>query len=133
MNLVLPQASRSLLEDGNYEGKRATFILSDGSRRADVRHGDGRCVYSDGSVYEGRWDDGVIAGTGTYHWADGASYVGSWRKGKLDGQGVMTLRDGTTITGTWVSDELEGYAICAFPGSPEEQVKFHRNKIIRSS
>lgn len=89
----LPSASRYLVEDGIYDGDKANFVLPDGSMRRDVRHGEGRCVYSDKSVYEGLWDNGQMAGQGTYTWPDGTCYSGKWRKGKMDGPGTMIFKN----------------------------------------
>jgi len=46
-----PRVSPSEL--GVYDGKTVSVVNPDGSTRDNIRHGVGKCTYSDGSVYEG--------------------------------------------------------------------------------
>lgn len=43
----------------------------------DVVHGQGRCAFSNGNVYDGEWEDGSINGYGTLAFADGDQCVGT--------------------------------------------------------
>ena len=45
------------------------------------RHGHGKQVWEDGSVYEGEWRDDQMHGTGDYIWPDGRHFKGDWVAG----------------------------------------------------
>lgn len=45
--------------------------------------GQGVYTWSDGSVYEGSWHEGLKHGWGTYSWPNGAQYKGEWHRGLL--------------------------------------------------
>ena len=44
-----------------------------------LRHGKGRCAYSDGTKYEGEWEAGRRAGKGACAYANGDKYQGARR------------------------------------------------------
>jgi len=60
------------------------------------RHGRGRSIWQDGSVYEGELKQGRKDGFGTFHFgASGRSYVGSWVMDKREGHGVFHFETGS--------------------------------------
>ena len=42
----------------------------------DNIHGNGKCVFADGKVYEGQWANNLMHGVGKCNWQDGKSYEG---------------------------------------------------------
>ena len=53
-DLTGPEYARASPSDaGVYNGKTVTTINEDGTTRDNIRHGQGQCIYSDGSVYDG--------------------------------------------------------------------------------
>jgi len=72
-------------------------------------HGNGRCLFDDGGVYDGEWADGAQHGTGTYLWSWGDSYTGGWQRGKKHGQAVHTYADGGKFVGAMADDMRNGY------------------------
>lgn len=53
-----------------------------GMFKAGKQHGKGRCVYADGSKYEGDWEDGQRSGKGVCIYANGDKFQGEWRRGR---------------------------------------------------
>ena len=51
------------------------------------RHGQGKCVYENGSVYEGSWKNNLKDGMGKYTFSRGDVYEGEFRDGKMNGKG----------------------------------------------
>jgi hypothetical protein len=49
--------------------------------------GEGIYSWSDGSVYEGSWHEGLKHGWGKYTWPNGAQYKGEWSRGLLQVKG----------------------------------------------
>ena len=41
-------------------------------------HGEGKCIYSNGNVYEGTFEKSKRHGQGKYTFTDGNQYEGSW-------------------------------------------------------
>ena len=64
------------------------------------RHGDGKCIYVNGSIYTGQWDNDKRHGYGTQTWPDGREYRGYWSNDKPDGvEGHFSYPDGTVYEG----------------------------------
>jgi len=68
----------------------------------------GVCRWTDGSQYEGEWQDSQFCGQGQYFNAEGLSMVGQWKEGKLHGSGLKVLPSGERWQGEWIAGELEG-------------------------
>ncbi|AVK75195.1 Morn repeat domain containing protein [Pandoravirus quercus] len=87
-------------------------------------HGDGTKVYSDGTTFKGRWEDGhrPLVGTlrfpcgghydgeckshtphghGTYIYASGEKREGQWDRGRACGDGTETYDNGDVFVGKW--------------------------------
>ena len=47
-----------------------------------------------GDTYEGKWENGVLEGKGTFQGADGYEYEGGWKNGEKEGKGFETLSSG---------------------------------------
>ena len=61
--------------------------------------GKGKRVYSNGSVYEGDFTDGVRHGQGKMVYSDGNVYEGEWKRGRANGQGKMVYTHGYVYEG----------------------------------
>ncbi|CAO2834699.1 unnamed protein product [Amaranthus hypochondriacus] len=80
-----------------------------GSFLANLPHGVGKYLWSDGCMYEGEWKKGKANGKGKFSWPSGATYEGEFKAGRMEGQGTYTGSDGDTYKGSWVSDKKHGY------------------------
>ena len=65
-------------------GKTVNFkpILSYYIAFLGLRHGTGKQVWKDGSIYEGYWKDNMANGFGRLLHSDGDVYIGEWVKDK---------------------------------------------------
>lgn len=69
-----------------------------GEWEGDKQHGRGKCIYADGSVYDGDWKEGVRCGQGKI--THGAfSYEGGWVDDRPDGQGMCKEENGDRYIG----------------------------------
>ncbi|XP_058191801.1 phosphatidylinositol 4-phosphate 5-kinase 8 isoform X2 [Rhododendron vialii] len=64
-------------------------------------HRRGRYTWSDGTVYEGEWEEGKMTGKGQIFWPSGATYEGDFSGGYLHGFGTLTCSDGSIYRGDW--------------------------------
>jgi hypothetical protein len=53
-----------------------SMFAAAGQFAAGVRHGQGRCVYADGTLYEGHWEGDQRSGKGACVFANGDKYQG---------------------------------------------------------
>ncbi|CAK0911497.1 unnamed protein product [Prorocentrum cordatum] len=76
--------------------------------RGSLRHGHGRLVGEDGSVFEGSFFDGEFCGEGVFRSPPGHRYEGQWLHGKRHGQGVYRHASGARFEGSWRGGLKEG-------------------------
>lgn len=98
------------------EGQQKTLEFSFGCYVGEVhpenpqlRHGEGRLVYSNGNVYTGHWKDGAPDGFGEKQYVNGDTFVGFWVNGKREGRGSYLFQEGHIFEGMYVRDNAEGY------------------------
>lgn len=65
------------------------------------RHGRGYQVWSDGSAYEGHWENDKANGYGRLIHADGDVFIGNWKDDKAHGTGKYIHSDGANYDGEW--------------------------------
>lgn len=73
--------------------------------------GKGNLIYTNGDTYDGDWVDGRWHGKGTYTWANGGSYSGDYVNGERTGYGVLIYSDGATYVGDWVGGKRHGQGV----------------------
>lgn len=76
-----------------------------------MRHGLGRFLFEDGSVYEGQWMNNLFHGQGRFEWANGDSHEGAFAFGKRSGLGAGKWAYGGVFEGGFLNDKKEGYGI----------------------
>ena len=76
-----------------------------------IRHGKGKQIWPEGSIYEGFWRDDQADGFGRLIHADGDYYEGEWKNDKAHGKGKYVHPDGSYYEGDWVKDLQEGFGI----------------------
>ena len=113
---VMGQAADST-DLGNYTGKY----------RKGMRHGQGTCIWADGSSYEGTWRYDVMHGKGTFKYK-GYTYVGDWQNGKRQGRGKLIFPDGSVYEGQFVADRIEGYGTMKLADGGKHEGNFKNGK-----
>ncbi|OMJ88237.1 hypothetical protein SteCoe_9900 [Stentor coeruleus] len=97
----------------NHRHGKGTQLWSDGSTyegywENDKANGKGRLIHANGDVYEGEWKDDKAHGKGIYIHTDGAKYDGCWENDKQHGKGVEIWPDGAKYQGTYENGQKHG-------------------------
>ena len=58
-----------------------------------MKHGKGVYTLSDGSYYEGDFEENKMSGEGVFKYQDDKSYEGGWKDNKMHGHGVYRWPD----------------------------------------
>jgi hypothetical protein len=64
--------------------------------------------FTNGTIYEGEWKDGMKHGQGKQIWIDGTLYEGSWKNNVAHGRGRLIHADGDIYEGDWENDKVNG-------------------------
>ena len=72
------------------------------------RDGFGYCIYEDGSLYEGYWQDGVQQGHGRIILHNGY-YEGEFHGNQRHGEGSYYFNTGDFYQGEWVNSQKNGF------------------------
>lgn len=68
-----------------------------------------RYKYSNGNMYEGKFDEGQRSGLGRFIWArTSEKYEGEWKHDERHGYGVHVWHDGTKYQGQFRLNKMEG-------------------------
>uniref|UniRef100_A0ACD5Y4E7 Uncharacterized protein n=1 Tax=Avena sativa TaxID=4498 RepID=A0ACD5Y4E7_AVESA len=100
-----PSHSEQLLPSGDFY---------QGDLRGDLPHGQGKFLWTDGSMYEGAWRRGRAAGRGKFSWPSGATYEGDLAGGYMHGQGTYIGEFGDTFAGLWANNLRHGRGTQAY-------------------
>ena len=92
--VILETRESTKLEDGSiYEGEWNTLT--------NLRHGCGKQIWQNGSIFEGNLKDGAINGQGRFIYALGDVYEGEWKDDMANGFGCHTDCEGTKYEGNF--------------------------------
>jgi|688.fasta_scaffold03123_35 hypothetical protein len=121
----------------------------EGNLNDRIKHGHGKQTWSNGTVYEGNWENNVISGVGrltdplplgevmyipTYQgnfennqksghgtmiYADGSVYTGDWQNDTMHGNGRIQYKDGDIYVGSWVNDIKHGKGKQSYHDDPD--------------
>jgi hypothetical protein len=80
------------------------------------RNGYGVLIHTDGSRFEGFWENDNIHGFGRYIYVNGDIYEGYWAKSKAEGKGTLLKLNGTNYNGDWKEDFQDGFGEEIFEG-----------------
>lgn len=108
--------------DNHFDVRRATgqfHVTSEdslyiGQLVRGLRHGQGRCLWRDGKVYEGEWRLGEMTGTGTFVQSTGDRYDGNFVRGVPYGSGVEVV-DGVRYAGEFRAGVRHGHGKMEYP------------------
>lgn len=88
-----------------------------GAVKEMIPHGKGKYTWSDGTVYEGDWEEGKMTGKGKICWLSRATYEGDFSGGYLHGFGTFTGSDGSIYKGSWKMNSQHGIGRKQYPNS----------------
>jgi hypothetical protein len=82
-----------------------------------TKHGYGKHTWSNGTVYEGNWENNVISGVGRLtdplpnkpgEMVYMPTHEGNFANNQKSGHGAMIYADGSVYTGDWQNDKING-------------------------
>jgi len=111
-------------------GKKENADRYEGSRnRKGELHGYGRYKYSNGNMYEGKFDEGQRSGLGRFIWArTSEKYEGEWKHDERHGYGVHVWHDGTKFQGQFRLNKMEGNGQYIWPDGRSYVGRFKADK-----
>ncbi|KAJ8754158.1 hypothetical protein K2173_002057 [Erythroxylum novogranatense] len=80
----------------------------EGKWRRGMRHGNGKLLWPSGAAYEGEFSGGYIHGTGTYIGSTNLTYKGRWKLNLKHGLGYQVHPNGDIFEGSWIQGSPEG-------------------------
>eukprot|EP00961_Rhodomonas_salina_P160728 2164107-Rhodomonas_salina.2 len=78
-------------------------------KRYTRRWGRAKCLFRNGDLYEGEFQDDLMEGNGSMLMANGCKYEGSWSQGKMDGHGRLFYPSGDVYEGEWKAGSRSGF------------------------
>ena len=113
---------------------RGVQVWSDGSYYEgywdnDKANGKGRLIHANGDVYEGDWKDDKAHGRGIYIHTDGAKYEGTWENDKQHGQGIEIWPDGAKYCGDYLNGQKHGKGLFKWADGSMYDGEFQGNNI----
>ncbi|CAB1447787.1 unnamed protein product [Pleuronectes platessa] len=72
------------------------------------KHGYGKYLYSNSSVYDGEWSEDHRSGWGRMYYENGDVYEGEWMGDKSHGQGIIRFANGNWYEGAWQDGKKNG-------------------------
>lgn len=82
-------------KDFEYDGQTSGFLFN------KVPNGFGKAYYSDGGRYEGEWVDGLRHGQGRFIVSDGTIYIATFKDNFPDGPGEIRYAKGSILKGNF--------------------------------
>lgn len=116
-----------------------TGIIYKGEWNSNLkRNGYGILIHTDGSKFEGFWENDSIHGYGRYIYVNGDIFEGYWVKSKAEGNGSLVKLNGTSYKGEWKEDLQEGLGEEIFEGGKyigefSKGMKCGKGKLILSN
>lgn len=104
-NPDVPVEKDSFVRGKSYEGGTYTGEIDLETKKPD---GSGMMYYSDGSMYDGNWKNGLPDGDGEMTYQNGDTYNGQWKEGKREGYGTYVWCDDRQYIGYYKDDLRNG-------------------------
>ena len=91
----------------------------EGGYRNGLFNGEGTLIFPDCSKYDGNFVNGAIEGKGEYTTSNGDIYEGQFADNEYCGHGKYTYVNGNTIEGKFEGNKIKGYASIEISGEDE--------------
>ncbi|KYQ59534.1 MORN repeat-containing protein 4, partial [Trachymyrmex zeteki] len=105
--------STGVAKNGAYKYDDGTKYIGDWNRRG-LKHGAGLLVLSDGTRYDGGFQNGLCSGLGVIVFSDGAKYEGEFMQGWFHGHGVFWRADGMKFEGEFRGGRVWGLGLVTY-------------------
>ncbi|OMJ81519.1 hypothetical protein SteCoe_17986 [Stentor coeruleus] len=124
IKLIQTKLGQFIYGENSYEDsliKRNAVEMENGAiytgdwNKSNQRHGKGKQIWSDGSMYEGYWFNDKACGRGRLIHANGDVYEGEWKNDKAHGKGIYIHSDGARYEGYWEQDKQHGKGVEVWP------------------
>jgi hypothetical protein len=99
-----------------------------GDWRDNKRHGKGRFIWPDGSVYDGDWENDLRHGRGLLELSNGFNYEGSWYRNVMEGKGSCIFPSGQCYQGTFKSGLRDGRGSITFAEGAVYEGRFREDR-----
>ena len=111
---IINKSKESLINKYNIEIKKYNERITSAQEQIEYlngkKHGKGKEIYFDGSVYEGDFKNGEKTGKGKFEDYEGNIYEGNFFNGYKHSIGKITFANGDVLEGLWMYDKIEGNA-----------------------
>lgn len=105
------------------------LTLLEGKWQLGVLHGSGLHLYPNGDYYKGNFTNGEVQGLGQFVRIEGASYDGEWKDSRQSGNGVETWKDGSVYTGNFKEGKKEGIGSFKWADGSKYEGEFKHNQL----
>jgi len=103
-----------------------------------VSHGFGKYTWNDGNSYEGEFENGLPHGLGIFIKVDtdeseGYVYIGDYENGMMSGEGTVIFEDGTAYKGSFENGAFHGNVVVTQSNGDVYDVVFDDGEIVSST
>ncbi|XP_002731054.1 uncharacterized protein LOC100366738 [Saccoglossus kowalevskii] len=96
------RSEEGVLERNGYgEHTTSEGTVYQGNWENDKMNGHGKLMHPSGAIYEGDFVNNQFTGKGRYTWPDGSYYDGPFIENRMEGEGEFTDTDSQVWTGTF--------------------------------
>ena len=105
--------------DGTYTRYEGEFVNN-------KKHGNGTIQMSNGTTYEGKWDNDNMAGLGKIVFTNSFYHIyeGEFYNGQMHGNGVMHMTNGDKYEGEWNNGQMHGNGTLTFATGDKYEGEF---------
>jgi hypothetical protein len=103
--------------------------LYEGEWKYDMCNGQGRLLKCNGDFYEGSWLDDQFHGFGKYQSKNGNFYEGFWEANMRSGKGFELIKNVSMFTGSFLNDQKSGNGSVKYENGDSYEGEFFNGKM----
>ncbi|XP_076295248.1 MORN repeat-containing protein retinophilin [Lasioglossum baleicum] len=123
-----------VVKNGAHKYEDGTKYIGDWNGKG-LKHGAGSLLLTDGTRYDGGFQNGLCSGLGVIIFPDGAKYEGEFMQGWFHGHGVFWRSDGMKYEGEFRGGRVWGLGLVTYSdgshGFPRNEGFFQDCKLVR--
>ena len=107
-NDFLKDKKNNILKGSDYNEKEMNYFTGKyiGNIKNGIREGEGKFIYTNKDIYEGKWENDVKEGKGIMKYNNGNEYNGEWKNNKKEGKGIMIFKNGDKLETEWNKNKI---------------------------